>query len=38
MIFWLSKLKEIGTYEWCDNVNLQWQKADIAEFLEIEDY
>jgi hypothetical protein len=37
-IFWLSKLKGIGTYEWGDNVNSQWQKADNAEFLEIEDY
>jgi len=37
-IFWLSKLKEIGTYEWGDNENSQWQKADNAEFLEIEDY
>lgn len=37
-IFWLSKLKEIGTYEWGDNINQEWQKADHAEFLEIEDY
>jgi len=37
-IFWLSKLKEIGTYEWGDNENPEWQKADEAEFLEIEDY
>lgn len=37
-IFWLSKLKEIGTYEWGDKKNPEWQKADQAEFLEIEDY
>lgn len=37
-IFWLSKLKEIGTYEWGDNIKPEWQKADDAEFLEIEDY
>src|SRR5574344_1230270 len=34
----LTKLKEIGTYEWGDNENPQWQKADNADFLEIEDY
>ena len=37
-IFWLSKLKEIGTYKRGDNKNPQWQKAVHAEFLEIEDY
>ncbi len=38
-IFWLSKLQEIGAYnKWGDNENSQWQKADNAEFLEIEDY
>ncbi len=37
-IFWLSKLKEIGTYEWGSQKNKEWQKADNAEFLEIEDY
>jgi hypothetical protein len=36
--FWLSKIKKIGTYKWGDNENSQWQKADKAEFLEIEDY
>lgn len=37
-IFWLSKLKEIGTYDWGDSKNSEWQKADNAEFLDIEDY
>ena len=37
-IFWLSKSKEIGTFEWGDNNNSQWQNADKAEFLEIDDY
>jgi hypothetical protein len=37
-IFWLSKLKEIETYEWDDQKNTEWQKADEADFLEIEDY
>jgi len=37
-IFWLSKLKEIGTFEWGDNINSEWQNADEAEFLEIDDY
>jgi hypothetical protein len=37
-IFWLSKLKEIGTYEWGDDSNLEWRDADKAKFLEIDDY
>jgi hypothetical protein len=37
-VFWLSKLKEIGTLEWGANKNLEWQNADKAEFLEIDDY
>lgn len=37
-IFWLSKLKKIGAYEWGDEKNPYWQIADKAEFLEIEDY
>jgi len=37
-IFWLSKLKEIGTYNWGDNVNSEWENAEEVEFLEIEDY
>ena len=37
-IFWLSKLKEIGTYEWGDDKNSKWHNADEAEFLEIDDY
>ncbi|MGI6521422.1 MAG: hypothetical protein ACOX2D_09890 [Fermentimonas sp.] len=37
-IFWLSKLKEIGTYQWGDKVNSHWKNADNAEFLNIEDY
>ena len=35
---WLSKLKEIGTYNYDDNANVEWQNADIAEFLGVEDY
>lgn len=37
-IFWLSKLDEIGTYDWGYCENSEWQEADKAEFLEIEDY
>ena len=37
-IFWLSKLNEIGTYEFGDQDNSNWQEADYAEFLEIDDY
>lgn len=37
-ILWLSKLKEIGIYEWNSVENLKLQHADRAEFLEIEDY
>jgi len=37
-IFWLSKLEEIGTFEFGDEENSHWLKADEAEFLEIEDY
>jgi hypothetical protein len=37
-IFWLRKLEEIGTYEWGENANPDWLKADEAEFLTIEEY
>ncbi len=37
-IFWLSKLKEIGTYEWGDKENPSWANADNVEFLNVEDY
>lgn len=37
-ILWLSKLKEIGTYGLIDEENSKWGNADIAEFLDIEDY
>ena len=37
-IFWLSKLKEIGTFGWGADKNSDWQNADRAEFLEIDDY
>lgn len=37
-ILWLSKLKVIGAYQWGDNTNSNWQIADKAEFLNIEDY
>ena len=37
-IFWLSKLKEIGTYEWGAKMSSRWEKADNADFLDIEDY
>ena len=37
-IFWLSKLKEIGTYKWGANKNSTWKKAKEAEFLDIDDY
>lgn len=38
LIFWLSKLTEIGTFEWGIDSDLEWQNADEAEFLEIDDY
>lgn len=37
-IFWLSKLKEVGTYQWGDEEKSNWGNADNAEFLNIEDY
>lgn len=37
-IFWLSKIEEIGTYEWDENENLEWENASMAEFLNIYDY
>ena len=39
-MFWLSKLKEIGSYRWDipSADYLKWQSADNAAFLEIEDY
>jgi hypothetical protein len=37
-IFWLSKSKEIGSYEWEDKSNAQWQNMDNAEFLTIDEY
>jgi hypothetical protein len=36
-IFWLNKLKEIGSYRWGEE-NSKWAKADSAEFLTIEEY
>lgn len=35
---WLSKLKEVGTYEWGDPKNSFWQYADKGEFLTIDDH
>ncbi len=37
-ILWLSKLKEIGKFELGDNKNPQWEAADSADFLDIDDY
>ncbi len=37
-IFWLSKLRKIGRYEWGDKMNSKWAKADEANFLGIDDY
>lgn len=37
-IFWLSKLKEIGTYDYNDDENLTCGKADRADFLTVDDY
>ncbi len=37
-IFWLSKLKEIGTYEFGEEENSKWGSAKEVKFLEIEDY
>jgi hypothetical protein len=37
-IFWLNKLKEIGTYRPGDQRNSEFPDADKAEFLNIDDY
>lgn len=38
-IFWLSKLKEIGTYDIrYEYIKSDWENAENAEFLNIEDY
>jgi hypothetical protein len=37
-LFWLNKLKEIGTFYFGDNGMLDWQNADEAEFLSLDDY
>ncbi len=37
-IFWLSKIKNIGTYDWGNPINPKWQNADAAEFLGIDDF
>ncbi len=36
-IFWVSDLKEIGTFEWGD-LDSKWQNADNLEFLGIDDH
>jgi hypothetical protein len=37
-IFWLSKLRKVGTYKWGDNIKSKWENADDANFLKIKDY
>lgn len=37
-IFWLSKAKEVGTYEWGDQDKPEGQQADKARFLQLPDY
>ena len=37
-IFWLSKLKEIGSYDLDDKMSSNWEHEDYADFLDIEDY
>lgn len=37
-IFWLSKQKQIGEFEYGDTVKNEWEFADDAEFLSIPDY
>ena len=37
-IFWLSKLEEVGTYQWGYKKSPNWEKADKAKFLNIKDY
>ena len=37
-IFWLSKLVELGSYKWNDEIDANWQNADKARFLKIDDY
>ncbi len=37
-LFWLSKLEEIGTFNYGEKGKLEWQNADEAEFLSIDDY
>jgi hypothetical protein len=36
-IFWLSELKEVGSYSWDEPEDPTWKDADPAEFLNIED-
>ncbi len=37
-IFWLCKLQEIGTLDWSNEQNPNWENADSADFLTIDDY
>ena len=37
-IFWLKELEEIGNFTWRESENLEWKKADQAEFLTINEY
>lgn len=37
-IFWLSKKEEIGTYNCGDADNQEWENADEADFLNLDDY
>lgn len=37
-IFWLNKIEEIGTYNWGDADNQDWENADEADFLYLDDY
>jgi hypothetical protein len=37
-IFWLSKTREIGSYNWGEENNFLWQNADKAKFLTIDEY
>lgn len=37
-IFWLSKMKELGSYELGKNINEQWRAAEEAKFLTVYEY
>lgn len=37
-IFWLNKLPKVGSRRWSDESHPEWEDADMAEFLSLDDY